>query len=96
MLFQPIITEESSFGPLFLPGVRPASGFMFEDHAVEQGADDAFLIGVEEGDGLELELEVLVGAALIFAEQLQIRTHLESDGEAVDHVYSVGWSHLPS
>ena len=42
---------------------------MFEDHAVEEGADDAFLIGVEEGDGLELKLEVVVGAALIFAEQ---------------------------
>ena len=42
---------------------------MFEDHAVEEGADDAFFFGVEEGDGLELKLEVVVGAALIFAKQ---------------------------
>ena len=28
-----------------------------------------FFMGVEEGDGLELELEVVVGAALIVAEQ---------------------------
>ncbi len=42
---------------------------MFEDHAVEQGADDAFLFGVEQGDGLELELEVVVGATLILAKQ---------------------------
>ena len=28
-----------------------------------------FSSGVEEGDGLELKLEVVVGAALIFAEQ---------------------------
>jgi hypothetical protein len=42
---------------------------MFEDHAVEQGADDPFLFGVELGNGLELKLEVLVGAAGSFAEQ---------------------------
>ena len=64
-----LITEDSSLGPLFLSRCRPYASLVFEDHAIEQRADDAFLFGVEEGDGLELEIEVVVGAALIFAKQ---------------------------
>jgi len=41
---------------------------VFEDHAIEEGLDAAFFFGDEEGDGFELELEVVVGAALIVAE----------------------------
>lgn len=47
---------------------RPASSFVFEDHAVEEGADDVFLFWIETGDGFELKSELVIGAAFVFAE----------------------------
>lgn len=59
---------------------------MPKDHAIQEGADDGFFVVGEAGDGLELEAEVLVGAAGVLTEEEQIRADLESDGEAADDV----------
>ena len=42
---------------------------MFEDHAFEEGFDDALFFFREAGDGLELELEIVRGSAFRFIEQ---------------------------
>jgi hypothetical protein len=49
-------------------GAGPALGFLLEDQAVGDLADDRLGFRVEAGDGFKLQLEVLVGTALALAE----------------------------
>ena len=58
---------------------------MAEDHAIEQGTDDFFLIRIEPGDSFELQLQLVVGAALVFGEEQQICTDAQSHGHPADH-----------
>ena len=48
---------------------------MFKDHAFEQTADHALFLFIKTGNGLELQAQVIVRAALVFAEKEHIRTH---------------------
>lgn len=61
----------------------PAFGFVFEDHAFEQGLNDLLFFWRELGDRFKLELKIAIGTALIGAEDQHICTHLESDREPV-------------
>ena len=47
----------------------PATGFVLQNHALEDGLDDVLFLAGEAGHGLELELEVVVGAALVPGEK---------------------------
>lgn len=53
-----------------------------------KAAYHAFLFFIKAADGLELQAEILVGAALVLAEKEHIRTHLECSGELADDVES--------
>ena len=59
---------------------------MAEDHAVEQGTDDLFFFRIEPGDGFELQLQLVVGAALVFGEEQQICTYAQSHGHPADDI----------
>ena len=61
---------------LYLCGGGPAFGFVFEDHAFEQGLDDLFLFGGKLGDGFKLEAKIAIRAALVSPEDQHICTHL--------------------
>ena len=52
-----------------LPFGGPAAGFLLEDHAGEDLLDDLLGFGIEAADGLELELEGIIGAALILGKK---------------------------
>lgn len=61
---------------------------MLQDHALQQAADYALSLFIEAADGFELQPEVVIGAALVFAEKEHIRTDLQSGGEFANHVKS--------
>jgi hypothetical protein len=42
---------------------------LLENHAVEHLLDDLLGLGVELGDGFELELESIIGAAFVLVEK---------------------------
>jgi hypothetical protein len=52
-----------------LPLSGPAAGFLLENHAVEYLLDDLLGLRVEAGDGLELELEGIIGATLVLSKK---------------------------
>ena len=59
--------RSSRVRPLSFGG--PAAGFLLEDHAGEDLLDDLLGLGIEAADGLELELEGVIGAALILGKK---------------------------
>ena len=59
----------------------PICGLVFEDEGVEEGLGGAFFFGIELGEGLELEPELLIGAALGGIEEEGIARRLEGGGE---------------
>jgi hypothetical protein len=52
-----------------LPFGGPAACFLLEDHAGEDLLDDLLGLGIEAADGLELELERIIWAALILGKK---------------------------
>jgi hypothetical protein len=58
----------SSFSGLSLSGAGPAAGLVFEDEGIEEVFGGFLLVAAELADGFELELELLVGAALVHIE----------------------------
>lgn len=59
---------------------------MLQDHPFKQGPNDRFLLFIKATDRLELQTEIVIGAAFVFTENEHIRTHLESGGEFADRV----------
>lgn len=57
---------------------------MFEDEGVGERLGGLLFVLVEGGEGLELEPELLVGAALVLLEDQAVGTHAEGAGELVD------------
>jgi hypothetical protein len=47
----------------------PASCFVLENHALQDGLDDVLLFGGEPGDGFKLELEGIVRSALVLGKK---------------------------
>lgn len=58
---------------------------MLEDHAFEQGADDLLVLWRHARDGLEVQAQVVAGAALVLIEQQRIAADAEGDGEPAQH-----------
>lgn len=54
----------SSFRSCFSRGVSPFAGLVGEDEGVEEGLGGAALLGIELGEGFELEPELRIGIAL--------------------------------
>ena len=59
---------------------------MFEDEGIEEGADGLLLVLVELGEGLELEPELLIGAAFVLLEDQRVGGDPEGPGEVADAV----------
>ncbi|MGH7562549.1 MAG: hypothetical protein ACRENB_16195 [Gemmatimonadales bacterium] len=62
----------------------------FEDEGVEEGLGGALLVGIELGQGLELEPELLVGPPLALVEQEGVARDLERLGQLAEDVER-GW-----
>lgn len=60
---------------------RPATGPVFEGEGIEKGLGCLRLVPGEGGGGLKLELELLVGAALILLEIEGVGTAHEGPGK---------------
>jgi len=48
---------------------RPAPRLLLQDHGIEHLLNDLLGLGVELGDGLELELEGIVGASFVLVKK---------------------------
>lgn len=57
---------------------------MFEDEGVEEGLGGFLLVLVERGEDLELEPDLLVGAALVLLEDEGVGRDWERPGELAD------------
>lgn len=70
-------------GNQLLRGGGPPAGLVFEDEGIEQGPGGRFLVLVELGEGLELEPDTLIGAALALDEDLGVGGAPEGAGGVV-------------
>ena len=61
------------------------SRIVLEDHAFEQGADDLLILGRHARNGLEVQSQVVAGAAFVLIEQQRIAADAEGDGEPAQH-----------
>jgi hypothetical protein len=64
----------------------PASCLLLEDHRIEHLLDDLLGLRIEAGDGLELELEIGVGAAFVLVEDQLIGRNAEGNGKVADDI----------
>lgn len=69
-----------------LRGRGPAAGLVLEDEGVKEGLGGFLFVLVEGGEGLELEPELFVGAALVLLEHETVRGNPERAGEIADAV----------
>jgi hypothetical protein len=58
---------------------------VLENHAFEQRAHDLLLFRRHAGDRIEVQTQIVVGAALVLVEQQRIATDPERDGEPAQH-----------
>lgn len=59
---------------------------MFEDHAFEEGLDDALFLFGEAGDGLELQFQIVGRSAFVLAEDQIVGADLKDARESLDNV----------
>src|SRR5262249_50235538 len=78
--------ESHGLFPLSIREILPAASFVFQNHALQHRAHDLLFLWIKAADGFKLQAQVVIGAALVFAKQEQIRTYLRSGGEFADDV----------
>jgi hypothetical protein len=59
-----------------------------ENHRIEHLLDDLLGLRIEAGDGLKLELEIVVGAAFVLVKEQLIGRNAEGDGQVADDIES--------
>jgi hypothetical protein len=70
------------------------AGLVFEDEGVEEGLGGFLFVFVEGGEGLELEPELHVAAALVLLEDQRVGGDPEGAGELAD-ASRVYWGRQP-
>lgn len=69
-----------------LPFRQPAPRFLLENHAVEDLLNNLLGLRIEARNGLELEFEGVVRAALVLIEKQLIRSYSEDYGHVADDI----------